>query len=216
MSIKRTGVLIFLAAALLGRLASAGAQEGAPSLDAVVGQVEGRYSALVDLTAKVVQKNFLKSVGKTQTFEGTLSIKKPGKLRLDYTNGQLIVIDGADAWFYAKKSGQAIRRRFQDFEQANIPVAFLLGASTLRDSFDAAQPDPNTPLILDLLPKRPRPAMQKLTIETDGSGTIIRMTILDKSGNSSAISFAEIKENAGVEDSAFKFKAPKGTEIIEQ
>jgi outer membrane lipoprotein-sorting protein len=56
-----------------------------------VSRVEAHYRDLSDLTATVVQKNFLKSIEKTQTFEGTLSIKRPGKLRLEYTNGQLIV-----------------------------------------------------------------------------------------------------------------------------
>lgn len=113
-----------------------------------VAAIEAHYRDLADLTAKVVQKNFLKSVNKTQKFEGTLSIKRPGKLRLEYTNGQLIMIDGAEAWFYSKKSEQAIRRTFKDFEQANIPVAFLLGAGAVRQDFDVSVPEEDKPRML--------------------------------------------------------------------
>ena len=48
--------------------------------DAVVLSVENHYQNLTDLTAEVTQKNFLKSLNKTQSFEGTLAIKKPGRL----------------------------------------------------------------------------------------------------------------------------------------
>lgn len=184
--------------------------------DAVVLSVENHYQNLTDLTARVTQKNFLKSLNKTQSFEGTLAIKKPGRLRLDYTNSQTIVIDGAMAWFYSKKSEQAVRRTFSDFEHANIPVAFLLGASSIRDDFDAVRPDEKSPGTLELLPKKKGAIMKKLRLQTDEAGRITGMTIFDKSGNTTDITFTDIREGVGLEDSLFLFKVPKGTEVIEQ
>ena len=178
--------------------------------------VEAHYRDLVDLTAKVVQKNFLKSVEKTQTFEGTLSIKKPGKLRLEYTNGQVIVIDGREAWFYSKKSSQAIRRTFKDFEQANIPVAFLLGAGAIRQDFDVSAPQADKPRMLDLAPKKAGAAMKRLRLHADDSGRITRMIVYDRSGNTSDVQFSDVKEGVNLDDAQFRFKVPKGTEIIEQ
>jgi outer membrane lipoprotein carrier protein len=188
----------------------------AVTTDDVVLSVESHYQALTDLTAKVAQKNFLKSLNKTQTFEGTLAIKKPGRLRLDYTNSQTIVIDGAMAWFYSKKSEQAVRRTFSDFEHANIPVAFLLGASSIREDFDAVRPDEKSPGTLELLPKKPGAIMKKLRLQTDEAGRITGMTIFDKSGNTTDITFTDIQEGVNVDDKLFVFKVPKGTEIIEQ
>jgi outer membrane lipoprotein carrier protein len=181
-----------------------------------VAAIEAHYRDLVDLTAKVIQKNFLKSVDKTQTFDGSLAIKKPGKLRLEYTNGQTIVIDGKEAWFYSKKSAQAIRRTFKDFEQANIPVAFLLGAGAIRQDFDVSVPEAGKPGTLDLVPKRPGAAMKKLRLHADDTGRITQMIIFDRSGNTSDIRFSEVKEGLGLDDQQFRFKVPKGTEVIEQ
>jgi outer membrane lipoprotein carrier protein len=192
----------------------AAAQAGVP-VDAVHA-VEAHYRDLVDLAAKVVQKNFLKSVEKTQKFEGTLSIKKPGKLRLEYTNGQVIVIDGKEAWFYSKKSSQAIRRTFKDFEQANIPVAFLLGAGAIREEFEVTLPDADDPRTLDLAPRKAGAAMKKLRLATEESGRIIRMTVYDRSGNTSDVVFSDVREGIGLGDAPFRFKVPKGTEVIEQ
>ena len=188
----------------------------APTKDEAVLSVENHYSRLIDLTAKVSQKNFLKAVGKTQTFEAKLFLKKPGRLRLDYTNGQNIVIDGREAWLYSKKSEQVIKRTFSDFEHANIPVAFLLGAATIRNDFEVSQPDPKAPRLLELVPKKPGAVMKKLKIEVDEAGRITQLRIFDKSGNTSEIHFTDIQENVKLEDKLFQFSVPEGTEIIEQ
>jgi outer membrane lipoprotein carrier protein len=181
----------------------------------VVASVENHYRALADLTAKVTQKNVLKSIGKTQNFDGTLFIKKPGKLRLEYSNGQLILIDGKAALLYSKKNEQLIKKTFTDFEHMNIPVAFLLGAAHIRDDFDVQQADPKTPRELELLPRKPGAAMTKMRLRVDDAGRITDLMIFDRSGNTTTITFTDIREGTGVDDQRFIFKAPKGTEIIE-
>jgi len=184
--------------------------------DEVIQTVENHYGTLIDLTAKVVQKNILKAIERIQTFEGTLWIKKPGKLRLEYTNGQLILIDGDTALFYSKKSEQVVKKKFTDFQQMNIPVAFLLGAAHIRDDFEVVQPDPQKPRFLELHPRKQGAAMKKITIQADDGGRIMQMAIFDRSGNITEIAFSDVKEETGVKDKSFVFKAPKGTEIIEQ
>jgi outer membrane lipoprotein carrier protein len=216
-SMKRT-FAAWVAALLLATVfsvisAPSVANDAQPAADPAA-VVEQHYAALADLTAKVVQKNRLVTIGKTQTFEGTLRIRKPGRLRIDYTNGQQIVIDGSAAWFYSKKSEQAFKRTFTDFEQANIPVAFLLGASSIRDDFAVTPSGAGSSL--DLTPKKPGASMKKLILNVDQAGRITAMTIHDKSGNRTEITFSDIQEDTGLGDDLFKFTPPKGTEIIQQ
>lgn len=201
---------IVLAAAVL--VSPAAAQ----SVEEAVQSVENHYRELIGLTAKVVQKNHLKSLDKTQTFEAVLWIKKPGRLRLDYTNGQVILVDGKAALFYSRKSEQMIKKTFSDIEQMNIPVAFLLGAAHIRSDFAVRQPDPEAPLLLELVPKKAGAAMKKLILRSDEAGRIASLDILDKTGNRTEIIFSDVREGAGIDDKRFLFKAPKGTEIIEQ
>lgn|SRR5574337_725084 len=207
---------IFFLIALLTALPIAAGQSYAETLDQAVQAVEQHYQNLTTLTAKAVQKNFLKSLDKTQTFEGTLRIKKPGRLRLEYTNGQTIVIDGKAALFYSKKSEQLIKKTFTDFEHMNIPVAFLLGAAHIRDDFQVLQPDPNAPRKLELVPKKPGAAMKRLALTADAAGRVMDLAIFDQSGNVTEIRFSDVREDAGLDDTLFAFKPPKGTEIIEQ
>jgi outer membrane lipoprotein carrier protein len=192
------------------------ASASAETLDDAIASVENHYRELHDLTAKVRQNNMLKSVGKMQKFEGTLWINKPGKLRLEYTNGQIILIDGKVALLYSRKSEQMIKKVFTDFEQMNIPVAFLLGAAHIRDDFEVFQPDAKTLRLLELRPKKEGAAMKKLRIQIDEAGRIIGLSIFDKSGNVTGIDFSDIRENTGFDSKLFTFKPPKGTEIIEQ
>ena len=187
----------------------------AQSVQEVVISVEDHYRALTDLKANVVQTNNLKSIGKTQKYEGTLSVKKPGKLRIDYTNGQLVLIDGKAALFYSKKSEQLVKKTFTDFEHMNVPVAFLLDAGHIRDDFDVLQADTASPRDLELLPTKPGAAMKKLLLRTMEGGRIKSLVIFDRSGNTTEIVFSEIREDTGVDDKVFSFKPPKGTEIIE-
>ncbi len=188
----------------------------AQTVQDAVSAVENHYSALIDLTAKVVQKNVLASIGKTQKFEGTLFIKKPGRLRLDFTNGQVILVEGRSALFYSRKNAQVIKKSFTAVEHMNIPVAFLLGAARIRDDFDVLQPDPKAPRSIELLPRKPGSAMKKLLIKSDDEGRIRELLIYDKSGNVSELIFSEIREGSGIADAQFVFIAPEGTEIIEQ
>jgi outer membrane lipoprotein carrier protein len=205
----------FIAAIFFFLIPGALASLHAQTAQDVVASVEGHYRNVKDLTAHVVQSNVLRSIGKTQKYEGKLFIRKPGKLRLEYTNGQLILIDGANALFYSKKSEQVVKKAFTDFERMNIPVAFLLGAAHIRDDFESVQADPRTPLVLELLPKKTGAAMKKLRLSTDGSGRINTLMIFDRSGNTTEVAFTDIREDTGVDEKQFTFTAPKGTEIIE-
>ncbi len=188
----------------------------AQTADEAVVAVERHYASLSDLAARVTQVNHLKAVGKTQTFEGALLIKRPGRLRLEYTNGQLILINGKSALIYLKKSEELVRKTFTDFGHMNIPVAFLLGAAHIRDDFDVLQPDPKAPRQLELIPKKSGAAMKKLGLESDEAGRIVKLTIFDRTGNVTEINFLDVREGIGLEDKLFDFKPPKGTEIIEQ
>ncbi len=215
-NIRRTRTHLLMTALAVLVLPLAGARAQAQSADEVIRSVERHYAELTTLTAQVSQKNILTAVNRTQTFEGRLFIKKPGRLRLEYTNGQLIVLDGKEVWFYSRKSEQAIRRAFHDFEQANIPVAFLLGAGDIRSEFEATLADPAAPRVLDLTPRKSRVAMRRLRMEVDDAGRIRSMTIHDASGNSSEIVFSDLRESVSLDDRLFRFRAPRGTEIIEQ
>jgi outer membrane lipoprotein carrier protein len=213
---NKSAPLVLIIFLLACSVASAALPAQGQPVQEVVASVESHYGALKTLTAKVTQKNRLKAVGMTQKFDGTLWIEKPGKLRLDYTNGQVLLIDDKAALFYSKKSEQVIKKTFTDFQLMNIPVTFLLGAAHIRDDFDVLQSDQKTPRSMELLPKKPGAAMKKLIMASDAEGRITSLTIFDKSGNITEIVFSKEEDGVAIDDKLFIFKIPKGTEVIEQ
>ena len=164
----------------------------------------------------MTQKNFLKSLNKTQSFEGTLAIKSR-----EAAPGLYEQPDHRHRWGHGldstpRKASRPSGGPFSDFEHANIPVAFLLGASSIRDDFrrgPARREEPRDPRAAA---EKKGAIMKKLRLQTDEAGRITGMTIFDKSGNTTDITFTDIREGVGLEDSLFLFKVPKGTEVIEQ
>src|SRR3990172_476066 len=81
---------------------------GAQSLEAVVAGVEGAYARLADLKADFTQQAFNKSLGQTIKAEGTVYLKRPGKMRWEYhaPAPQQIVSDGQSLWVYTPELNQ--------------------------------------------------------------------------------------------------------------
>lgn len=177
--------------------------------------VEQHYAAVSTVSAKVTQKSTMKAVGRTQVFDGQLALKKPGKLRIDFSNGQLVMVDGTSALFYSRKSEQMIRKKFADISQMNIPIAFLLGAAHISDDFTVSQSGGDG-RSLDLLPKKKTATMKRIGLVCDEAGRITTLVIHDRSDNKTEIVFTDIREGGAIEDKLFAFKPPKGTEIVEQ
>ena len=101
------GSLIALVAFILG-FAAAPATVSAQTLDEVVAGVEATYGRVNDLKAEFSQVSHNKSLGQDIKAEGTVYLKKGGKLRWDYKtpSPQQIVSDGVNFWVYTPELNQ--------------------------------------------------------------------------------------------------------------
>src|SRR3989304_7438086 len=99
---RLAGIALALVLALLP------ASLGAQSLEDVVVGVEGAYARLADLRADFTQQAFNKSLGQTIKAEGTVYLKRPGKMRWEYRapSPQQIVSDGRSLWVYTPDLNQ--------------------------------------------------------------------------------------------------------------
>ncbi|MBI1846545.1 MAG: outer membrane lipoprotein chaperone LolA, partial [Candidatus Rokubacteria bacterium] len=97
------GVALVLIFALLPARSAA-----AQSLEDVVAGVEGAYARIADLKADFIQQAFNKSLGQTIKAEGTVYLKRPGKMRWEYRSPapQQIVSDGQSLWVYTPDLNQ--------------------------------------------------------------------------------------------------------------
>src|SRR5437899_10415043 len=140
----------------------------AATLDDVVRDLEGAYSRMIDLRAEFTQTAFNKSLNQTIPAQGTVYLKKGGKLRWEYKEPtpQEIVSDGKKLWVYTPALNQV---NVGDAPEALAGPAgsFLAGLGRLRAEFgvrflNPAQPkDADGRWMLDLTPKQPLPTLAR-------------------------------------------------------
>ena len=197
----------------------AGAQP--PTADTVARDVQRKYNRVTDFSADFVH-SYRGGVLKQQATErGTLLVKKPGKMRWEYTapEKKLFVSDGHKIYSYIPQDRQVIVGTMPRDEHAPTPALFLTGKGDITRDFNAvfdnvAEAQPGS-LVVKLTPKRREPEYESLTLVLDPNTLTLRMLIaVDAQGGRSAFTFTNLKENVGVADNQFVFKMPRNVEVV--
>ena len=208
--------------ALLLVLALLPASSTAQSLEDVVAGVEGAYARLADLKADFTQQAFNKSLGQTIKAEGTVYLKRPGKMRWEYRapSPQQIVSDGQSLWVYTP-----------DLNQVNVGEApralagpagsFLAGLGKVSEEFTARFLNPANRtdgagnFVLDLVPRRATPVLTRLILSVDPREFLARKAVLyDQFDNTVTMLFTRVTVNPGLADRLFTFTPPKGVAVV--
>jgi outer membrane lipoprotein carrier protein len=198
---------------------SVGAQS--PTPDTVARDVQRKYDRVSDFSADFVH-SYRGGVLKQQATErGTVLVKKPGKMRWEYTapEKKLFVSDGHKIYSYIPQDRQVIIGTMPSDERAPTPALFLTGKGDISRDFNAAfdkvAEAPPGSLVLKLTPKRREPEYESLTLVLDPDTLSLRMLItVDSQGGRSAFTFSNLKENVGVADNQFVFKMPRNVDVV--
>ena len=209
---------LVLVALLFAAAPAARAQE----LDQVVAGLEATYAKITDLRAEFSQVAHNKSLGQDIPAEGTVYLKKGGKMRWDYKSPspQQIISDGTWLWVYTPELNQV--------NKGNAPKAlagpagsFLAGLGRVRDEFTvrflnpAAKVDASGRYVLDLTPKAPTPLLTRLVLTIDPKDYIVRQAVIyDQLQNTVTMTFSKITTNAALADSLFVFAPPAGAAVV--
>jgi outer membrane lipoprotein carrier protein len=198
---------------------SVGAQS--PTPDTVARDLQRKYDRVADFSADFVH-SYRGGVLKQQATErGTLLVKKPGKMRWEYTapEKKLFVSDGHKIYSYIPQDRQVIVGTMPRDEHAPTPALFLTGKGDITRDFNAsfekvAEAQPGS-FVLKLTPKRREPEYESLTLVLDPKTLTIQMLItVDAQGGRSAFTFSNLKENVGVADNQFVFKMPRNVDVV--
>src|SRR5580700_9107566 len=114
----------------------------AQSQDAIVRKVDDHYNHLNSLRAQYTER--YSGMGMDRTEEGTLLLKKPGRMRWSYSSpvGKVFVLDGKFAWFYTPGDAQASRMPAKQLDDLRSPLRFLLGHTQLAKELDQLTTNP--------------------------------------------------------------------------
>jgi len=206
-------ILLLLVPAQAGTQARPSAPETARAL-------QQKYDRVKDFTADFTHTYEGGVLKKKTTERGTVQIKKPGKMRWDYTSPdkKLFVSDGRQIYSYIPADKQVIRSQMPADDEATTAVLFLAGKGSLTRDFAVtyAQSDetPGT-WALRLEPRQKQRDYDWLVLVIDRSTLQIRsLTAAEQQGGRSTFAFTNYHENAGVPDKAFEFKIPRGVDVI--
>lgn len=106
------------------------------NLDATLAGVESRYNRAKTLQV-LFQEDYTPPGRPRRTESGTLWLRKPGRMRWDYTQpkGKLFISDGKSLWLYTPAGNRAERMKLQESEDMRAPLAFLLGKLNFQKEF---------------------------------------------------------------------------------
>ena len=192
-----------------------------PTADTLARDLQRKYNRVADFSADFVH-SYRGGVLKQQATErGTLLVKKPGKMRWEYTapEKKLFVSDGHKIYSYIPQDRQVIVGTMPRDEHAPTPALFLTGKGDItRDfnpSFDKVAEAKSGSIALKLTPKRREPEYESLTLVVDPKTLALQMLItVDAQGGRSAFTFSNLKENVGIADNQFVFKMPRNVEVV--
>jgi outer membrane lipoprotein carrier protein len=201
---------------------SAGAGAADRSAAEVAQALQHRYDSIHDFSADFVHAYQGGVLKKTLTERGHLLVKKPGRMRWEYTapEQKLFVSDGTKIYSYLPEDKQVIVGAVPADDTASTPALFLAGkGNLLRDFTPSLVPvPPGMPAASDalkLVPKKPQPDYDWLVLVIDRQSLALRgLVTVDAQGGTSTFSFTNLKENVGLADKDFTFKIPRGVDVV--
>jgi len=180
-----------------------------PDATALARKVQGFYESTRDLRARFVQTYSYAALGRRQVSQGTLEVKKPGKMRWDYASPTVksIAVNGPRLVQWEPEASQAFVDEKFDATAMSAAVTFLLGKGSLEKEFLLSGGDGGT---LVLRPRTPDPRVDTVTLTAGPDGEVTRTRVVDGQGNVNDISFEDIKRNIGIPDARFEIELPAG------
>jgi outer membrane lipoprotein carrier protein len=194
----------------------------AMTLDEVIRGLEGVYRGMTDLKAEFTQSAFNKSLNSTIPAQGSIYLKKGGKLRWEYRepSKQEIVSDGKTLWVYTPALNQVNQGPAPE-ALAGPAGSFLAGLGRLREHFHvrllnpAQATDAEGNVSLDLTPKEPIPTMNRLILTLEPRSWQVRRAVVhDQFENTVTMRFTRLEVNSGLADRLFTFVAPPGVATV--
>jgi outer membrane lipoprotein carrier protein len=212
-------------AVLFLRSAAAQSSQSAPAdaaAQALAQTLQHKYDGIRDFSADFVHTYRGGVLRKEVSERGHLLVKKPGKMRWEYTSPEekLFVSDGVKMYSYVPKDKQVLVQSIPQGSEASMPALFLSGRGSLTRDFAPSMVEPSPgaapgTLALKLVPKVSQPDYDWLVLEVAPRSLELRgLVTADGQGGRSSLVFTNLKENPGLADKQFACTIPRGVDVV--
>jgi outer membrane lipoprotein carrier protein len=178
--------------------------------------IEKRYNS-----AKTIEVRFQEtyhSQGRTRTESGDLFLRKPGRMRWQYTEpkGKLFVSDGKSVYFYSPDTNRAEKMKLKETEDMRAPMAFLLGRLDFDKDFGRylARPEGGS-VFITATPKSDKLPYREVSFVVAPDARIERLMVTGQDSTVLDFVFSGEKINPPINDQMFRFQVPKGAEFVD-
>jgi outer membrane lipoprotein carrier protein len=186
-------------------------------LQEVLKAVERRYNGAATLESQFEQRQLVQ--GRARRAEmGRLVLRKPGKMRWEYTQpaGKLFVSDGKWVYFYAPPENRAEKARLKEADDFRAPLAFLLGRLDFHKTFsDFAVKEEGGETVIAAQPKSDRLPYRQVEFTVTAANAIRRLVVRGVDGTDMEFLFTAEKLNVAVGEAEFRFVPPAGVTVEE-
>jgi len=217
MSLVRSVAVLAMAVGVMavGHAADATAPELAAAL-------QRKYDGVRDFSADFSHTYQGGVLRKQITEQGRLLVKKPGKMRWDYSTPETkqFISDGVKMYSYIPQDKQVIVASVPSDEDAPTPTLFLAGKGNVTRDFTPSLVAAPAGMAagsraLKLVPKAKQRDYDWLVLVLDPASLALRgLLTVDAQGGTSSFSFTNLKENTGMADKEFAFKIPRGVDVV--
>lgn len=199
-------------------LAAAPAFAADAKLDSVLKSVENRYNRAQSLRLTFTE-TYKTHQRADQVESGILSLRKPGKMRWDYSSpaGKLFVSDGKNVFLYNPETPKQVEHStMKDTEDMRAPLAFLLGKLNFYKEFRSFLLRPegvDTWIVAE--PNSDKVPYSKVEFLVTADARIRRLRVVGQDRSIMDFQFDQEKLNLPFDAKLFTFQPPPGVQVVE-
>ena len=215
---RQTPVRLFNVSRLLLMMALIGSSAvlAETATDALIKQVQERYNGARTLSVDFTENYSIEGHPRPPE-TGTLTLRKQGKMRWDYSRpeGKLFVSDGKNVYLYTARDNRVEKVPLKDTEDMRAPLAFLLGRLDMKKEFRDFRVRPGEGgTWLDADAKNDRMPYEKVEMLIASDGSVRQLKVAGRDDSLLAFSFNNEKLNPRIGDQLFHFAVPAGAEVV--
>ncbi len=148
---------------------------------------------------------------------GTMALSRPGKFRWHTKDpmSQLVIADGQRMWVYDVELEQVTVKK-QQKSLGGTAALFLSGYDdTVARDYKVSLINKGKTQGFDMKAKKPKSGFQRVKMYFKGD-ELRGLDLYDQLGQVTIVKLTKIKLNPSLAEKLFKFKPPKGVDVVEQ
>ena len=190
----------------------------------VIKNLHKKYDNVTSFKSDFIQISYFKTANILQKYKGTLYLKRPDKMRWDYTEPEVqsIISNGKKIWYYYPGDNQVnvgnLSKGKESYEM-NLIFMILKGIKKIEDEFKLTLiegKDNKNFYYLQLIPKNPSATIKKIILTINKKNFEIQQShVFYINGDIIKLILTNSKVNVKIDNSFFNFKPPAGVEVFQ-